>query len=156
MEKQFKAGQIVWAITIPNNVCEREVLGGVFLTASDGFAICSPAVNGVTNPKTLLSYHARKTAEHDDKLMEFPIRMNHCDKENANKQFLCGVESVMEFAENIPAADVAPVAHGRWEHNKGGFPLCSNCRTYRMGLYLVNYLNYCPHCGAKMDLETVT
>ena len=55
----------------------------------------------------------------------------------------------------IPAADVAPVRHGRWEQDVDGDWYCTNCeeivaicesgreRTYRKP--------YCPNCGAKMD-----
>lgn len=57
----------------------------------------------------------------------------------------------------IPAADVAPVVHGRWEQDADGDWYCTNCdevvaicesgreRTYRKP--------YCPNCGAMMDLE---
>nr|DAH52110.1 MAG TPA: zinc-ribbon domain protein [Caudoviricetes sp.] len=56
---------------------------------------------------------------------------------------------------SIPAADVAPVVHGRWEQDADGDWYCTNCdevvaicesgreRTYRKP--------YCPNCGAKMD-----
>lgn len=42
-------------------------------------------------------------------LMKFPIRRDHCDKEHANEHFICGIETVLEYAESLPAADVAPV-----------------------------------------------
>lgn len=42
-------------------------------------------------------------------IMEFPIRKDHCDKERANEHFIFGIESVLEYVENLPAADVAPV-----------------------------------------------
>lgn len=45
-------------------------------------------------------------------LMKFPIRRDHCDKEHANEHFINGIETVMEYAENLPAADVEPVR--RW------------------------------------------
>lgn len=44
-------------------------------------------------------------------IMEFPIRKDHCDKERANEHFIFGVESVLEYVENLPSADVAPVVH---------------------------------------------
>ena len=44
-----------------------------------------------------------------EKLMEFPIRRNHYDRKNGNKHFINGIETVLEYAENLPAADVAPV-----------------------------------------------
>ena len=60
---------------------------------------------------------------------------------------------------SIPAADVAPVVHGRWIHSRYDdcseqFELvkCSQCNheAYAMAFY-VRGGNYCPACGAKMD-----
>lgn len=42
-------------------------------------------------------------------LMQFPIRRDHYDRKNGNKHFINGIESVLEYAENLPAADVGPV-----------------------------------------------
>lgn len=59
----------------------------------------------------------------------------------------------------FPAADVAPVVHGRWIHSRyedcsEQFELvkCSQCNheAYAMAFY-VRGGNYCPACGAKMD-----
>lgn len=61
--------------------------------------------------------------------------------------------------KKIPAADVAPVVHGRWIHSRyedcsEQFELvkCSQCNheAYAMALY-VHGGNYCPNCWAKMD-----
>ena len=87
-------------------------------------------------------------------LMQFPIRRNHYDRKNGNKHFINGIESVLEYAENLPAADVAPVVHGRWIY-KGDSDMwvCSRCgrgvNANPEGIDL-----YCYHCGAQMD-ETV-
>lgn len=63
------------------------------------------------------------------------------------------------LADSIPAADVAPVVHGRWIHSRykdcsEQFELvkCSQCNheAYAMAFY-VRGGNYCPNCGAKMD-----
>ena len=84
-------------------------------------------------------------------LMQFPIRRNHYDRKNGNKHFINGIESVLEYAENLPAADVAPVVHGRWIY-KGDSDMwvCSRCgrgvNADPEGIDL-----YCYHCGAKMD-----
>lgn len=53
---------------------------------------------------------------------------------------------------SIPAADVAPVVHGRWGKKQGGFwefADCSVCgqKTPTVGIPP----NYCPNCGARMD-----
>lgn len=53
--------------------------------------------------------------------------------------------------DNIEAADVAPVVHGEWlcaETDDEQFFLCSVCNDKE---YWES--NYCPECGAKMDLE---
>ena len=53
-----------------------------------------------------------------------------------------------------PAADVAPVVHGRWiSRNPHGYEwvfVCSNC-DYVDGYPFNDRSNYCPNCGAKMD-----
>lgn len=58
------------------------------------------------------------------------------------------------FVEGIPAADVAPVRHGRWMHEEteGGFHIwtCSRCGYGKNGNPEGVHL-YCYHCGARMD-----
>ena len=58
---------------------------------------------------------------------------------------------------SIPAADVAPVVHRRWEpcfdendNWRQGFAGCSNCGQ-EYSAHVVNHFDYCPRCGAKMD-----
>ena len=51
----------------------------------------------------------------------------------------------------IPPADVVPVRHGRWlcvDTDTEQFFLCNRCKKKE---YWES--NYCPNCGAKMDLE---
>ena len=36
-----------------------------------------------------------------DKLQDFPVRANRCDKEHANTHFINGIESVMEYPEDF-------------------------------------------------------
>ena len=61
--------------------------------------------------------------------------------------------------KSIPAADVATVRHGRWEHDHyenccDNFEIvkCSRCghQAYAIAFY-VKSGNYCPNCGAMMD-----
>ena len=42
-----------------------------------------------------------------EELMKFPIRLDHYDKGHGNEHFVYGIETVLEYAENLPAADVA-------------------------------------------------
>lgn len=49
-----------------------------------------------------------------------------------------------EAIENIPAADVAPVVHGRWIKGSSN-PYCSECFVECR-----DETPFCPNCGAKM------
>lgn len=56
----------------------------------------------------------------------------------------------------IPAADVAPVVHGRWEMRPTGMATDTG-PEYKAYCTVCNEPNkqyqppFCPHCGAKMD-----
>lgn len=59
-----------------------------------------------------------------DKLQEFPIRANRCDKEHANTHFINGIESVMEYAELLPTVDAVPVVRCKECKWAGGDFVC--------------------------------
>lgn len=65
------------------------------------------------------------------------------------------IKQLLSECGSIATADVAPVVYGRWierraPHAMGGISAkCSACS--KSVQYLGNPLNYCPHCGAKMD-----
>ena len=86
-------------------------------------------------------------------IMKFPIRKDQCDKEHANEHFIFGIESVLEYVENLPAADVAPVVHGRWAHIGGDEWCCHVCGFVitTEGSWDKPTKKYCEDCGAKMD-----
>ena len=65
----------------------------------------------------------------------------------------CGTADYIYMIEDMPAADVAPVVHGRWEEASDGDGIvCPFCRTdFCTIIYDTEYFNYCPNCGAKMD-----
>ena len=91
-----------------------------------------------------------------EELMKFPIRRNRYNKEHGN-DFVSGIEMVLEYAKNIPAADVAPVRHGRWI-DKGEYAVCTECGgrsgTQYEGVEPIPLMTqFCPNCGAKMDGE---
>ena len=60
------------------------------------------------------------------------------------------VDALKRFILNRPAADVAPVVHGRWvEYQIPPIICCSNC-DWATGIEEKNF-QHCPNCGAKMD-----
>ena len=63
----------------------------------------------------------------------------------------------IEDIKNIPAADVAPVRHGRWEERDDGFggtyyhcSVCGEDWCTIDGTPAENGMRYCPQCGARM------
>ena len=59
----------------------------------------------------------------------------------------------MEIVASAPAADVAPVVHGRWEP---GNPICPVCggdkfKDLDADIWCDWQPDFCPNCGAKMD-----
>lgn len=77
------------------------------------------------------------------------------------------MNTLYDEIQALPAADVAPVVHAKWEncdwvepdyHGCGTIRIpnagmkCTNCvHVFKKDLLWVD--NYCPCCGAKMDLE---
>lgn len=61
-------------------------------------------------------------------------------------------DSLREEIMAIPAADVAPVRHGRWKCNKP-CPVCGGDRFDGLDadIWADWEPPYCPNCGAKMD-----
>lgn len=69
-----------------------------------------------------------------------------------------GMKNIKELINAIPAADVAPVVHGKWIVRFDG-PYkrrrcyCSHCGKHNGvgGIAQNQEKPYCPNCGAKMD-----
>ena len=52
---------------------------------------------------------------------------------------------------DMPAADVAPVVHGRWDI-MDGYKMRRNCSVCGWDVpEYGKFYSYCPNCGAKMD-----
>ena len=68
--------------------------------------------------------------------------------------FEYGVNRAWVKINNIPAADVAQVAHGRWVYHNFD-TICSECRKSAIFDEWEQQAEteFCPHCGAKMDGE---
>ena len=65
------------------------------------------------------------------------------------------LDEIRNKIRRMPAADVAPVVHGRWikddflSDDVNNAEKCSQCGEL-IG-WFGNLPNYCPNCGAKMD-----
>ncbi len=97
-----------------------------------------------------------------DKVLQYPLRRDYCDKEHADPHFINGVESVMEYIEYLAEeepTDVQEVKHGIWEYDKeASIPHIE--RIYRCSVCHkgeawgeTEKTPYCPECGAKLDGE---
>lgn len=86
------------------------------------------------------------------------------EKDEAGEhEFALGIDTVIYLLEQAKAVDAEPVRHGKWEVKQqtkmfndymtisGKYPTCNLCGFAEMGVS--NNTNYCPNCGAKMDLE---
>jgi hypothetical protein len=68
-------------------------------------------------------------------LMQFPIRRDHYDRKNGNKHFINGIESVLEYAEQLPTVDAEVVV--RCKDCKYSYAdlegLCCTCKYEERG-----------------------
>lgn len=81
------------------------------------------------------------------------VRGAECDANWDGRRFDAEfIENALDF---IPAADVAPVVHGRWEHIGGDEWCCSACNFVitTEGSWDKSTKKYCENCGAKMVAE---
>ena len=70
---------------------------------------------------------------------------------NAINENKSSTELAWISVSKIPAADVAPVVHSKWEICCDGYyPYCKRCRNEPQGRVMTQF---CPNCGAKMDEE---
>lgn len=59
-------------------------------------------------------------------------------------------DAVLRQIQQIPAADVVEVVHGRWVDAHKGL---SSCKCTVCGAVYETETKYCPNCGARMDGE---
>ena len=64
----------------------------------------------------------------------------------------CSAKNLQSISD-MPAADVAPVRHGRWvEKEKYTFGIMYDCSLCENRILDTGHpWHYCPNCGAKMD-----
>lgn len=84
-----------------------------------------------------------------DKLKEFPIRRDHYDKKHGNEHFINGIETVLEYADNLPTVDIVRCKDckykDKWETNAYGYQWCGVS-----GLQVVEDISFCSY-GERKD-----
>lgn len=64
-------------------------------------------------------------------------------------QSLADIVDIQDIINNVPAANVQPVIHSKWEISSDGYyPYCKICNVRPENGKMTNY---CPNCGARMD-----
>lgn len=88
----------------------------------------------------------------DAEQMKYQIRHqgvpdDYCDDEE-REDIMC------EMVDDLPDADVVEVKHGQWQkHYKGGTTVSDGFVSSCCDMWNERKTPYCPHCGAKMDIE---
>lgn len=93
-------------------------------------------------------------AEYIDREVLYEKAYWHGEHPDVGNPFPDGVDAIdINDVDAIPAADVAPVVHGRWEP---GNPICPVCGVNKFkdldaDIWCDWQPDFCPNCGAKMD-----
>ena len=83
-------------------------------------------------------------------MAEYIDREEYCEEHCRCNNEYCDKKSCQIW--KAPAADVAPVRHGRWKLLVSGNGVCSVCHFTTVHVWdFDSSLSYCPHCGAMMD-----
>lgn len=92
-------------------------------------------------------------------MAEYIDREEYCEKYCRCSNEYCEKESCPIW--KAPAADVAPVVHGRWvEQEDPMFDVYYTCSVCKEDFYIEStgdiakdlfIYTYCPHCGARME-----
>lgn len=92
-------------------------------------------------------------AEYIDREALYEKAYWHGEHPDVGNPFPDGVDAIdIKDVDAIPAADVAPVVHGRWVPTKAPFMNeCEDCSVCGYRTVWGHRSNYCPNCGAKMD-----
>ena len=95
------------------------------------------------------------------------LGVGRCSKDVLPAAYCAGWNGLLGLIEKAPTVDAVPVVYGRWEcvydDSTGETDItCSHCKNTRTvnGCFVSTdgkpcYFedDYCPSCGAKMDLE---
>ena len=82
------------------------------------------------------------------------IHCAECDSYHGVRCRACWVDDTLDYIDSEPAADVAPVRHGRWVGDSFCKWQCNKCHAPapKYGYPVSEFVrsSYCPNCGAKM------
>ena len=53
----------------------------------------------------------------------------------------------------LPVVDAEPVRHGKWVYHEDDIMSWNSCSLCGCEAFDLHGANYCPNCGAKMNLE---
>ena len=81
------------------------------------------------------------------------------DADGLKRQALFGITNdgigmhvvTIEQIDAQPTIEAEPVRHGHWEEDKNYNAALQRCSVCKRLIYYGCLMNYCPHCGAKMD-----
>ena len=92
-----------------------------------------------------------------DEINIAPVSMSICMNVDECKGRIYERERLVRIINDIPAADVVPVRHGRWKpHSRVETPVfhCSVCGGVALHAFGRQCKSpFCPSCGAKMDKD---
>jgi Zn finger protein HypA/HybF involved in hydrogenase expression len=81
------------------------------------------------------------------------IKASECEKYFYDHLDDYNIISAMNAIEEMPAADVAPVRHGKWIYDNWCEFKCSECGEYSNSKPYKGKEKYCPNCGSRMGGE---
>ena len=77
--------------------------------------------------------------------------------DETSHDYCAGISVAVDAIDGLPAADVRPVVRGEWrlEREPDGTPYCFHCSVCDDDFSIIGITtkyNYCPNCGAKMEV----
>ena len=82
-----------------------------------------------------------------------PLKINPEEPEGVSNRFYFDLRSYQNLVHDYLNGEIKKVIHARWVlSGMRPYMICSNCKHWFSSSDLVNF---CPNCGAKMDLDEI-
>lgn len=91
-----------------------------------------------------------------DSLVKKEIKCDNIENIIFAKAMETAFNMIEQAVREVPAADVVEVIHAKWEHthtSESYFNECWRCSACGFEDTEGFVFEFCPHCGAKMDLK---